>query len=271
MLAFRSSERLATAYGVSVTGALVVDTLLLLLVAPGALALAPVEARARRGRVRRRRAHLPRRPTSPRSPTAAGCRCSSPSRVFTVMTTWRRGRRDRRDEPPDEGGLARRVRRGRPRPQSLPRVPGHRGLPAPEQGHHAAGAAGQRRAQPRAARAACSSCPRASANVPHVPVDEAFAVDDLGYADDGIEHLTVRFGFSDEPDIPAALREACARGVLDAPRDRHRRRVVLPLPRGDPPDARTGAGPLAQDRCSSSLAHNAADPAAHFGLPPTAR
>ena len=33
MLAFRSSARLATAYGVSVTGALVVDTVLLLVVA----------------------------------------------------------------------------------------------------------------------------------------------------------------------------------------------------------------------------------------------
>jgi len=33
MLAFRSSSRLATAYGVSVTGALVIDTLLLLIVA----------------------------------------------------------------------------------------------------------------------------------------------------------------------------------------------------------------------------------------------
>ena len=49
MLTFRSSERLATAYGVSVTGALVVDTMLLLLVArvlwhwqPWKLALAAV-------------------------------------------------------------------------------------------------------------------------------------------------------------------------------------------------------------------------------------
>ena len=45
-----------------------------------------------------------------------------------------------------------------------------------------------------------------AANVPHVPADERLTVDDLGYDDDGIQHLTVRYGFSDEPDLPAALR-----------------------------------------------------------------
>ena len=48
MLTFGSAERLATAYGVSVTGALVIDTVLLLARGPGALALAAVAAGARR-------------------------------------------------------------------------------------------------------------------------------------------------------------------------------------------------------------------------------
>jgi KUP system potassium uptake protein len=44
--------------------------------------------------------------------------------------------------------------------------------------------------------------------VPHVPRDERLTVDDLGYSDDGITHLTVCLGFQDEPDVPAILRLA---------------------------------------------------------------
>lgn len=48
-----------------------------------------------------------------------------------------------------------------------------------------------------------------SENVPHVPPWERVICDDLGDPFDGITHLTLRFGFRDEQDIPAAL--ACAR------------------------------------------------------------
>ena len=45
------------------------------------------------------------------------------------------------------------------------------------------------------------------AKVPHVPAAERLTIiDDLGYRDDGITHLTARFGFQDEPDVPATLR-----------------------------------------------------------------
>jgi KUP system potassium uptake protein len=44
--------------------------------------------------------------------------------------------------------------------------------------------------------------------VPHVPPDERVHVDQLGYSDDGIEHITVRLGFQDQPDVPALLRLA---------------------------------------------------------------
>ena len=44
-----------------------------------------------------------------------------------------------------------------------------------------------------------------SANVPHVPVAERFEIDHLGHEDDRIQHLSVRFGFSDEPNLPEAL------------------------------------------------------------------
>ncbi len=52
--------------------------------------------------------------------------------------------------------------------------------------------------------------------VPHVPEDERIVVDDLGYADDGITHVTARFGFQDEPDVPATLRQAAAQGLEGA-------------------------------------------------------
>jgi len=105
MLSFRSAERLATAYGVSVTGALVIDTLLLLLVARvlwrwrpwqlvlGALAFGAVELTFLS-------ANLSKVAHGGWLPLVIAIL------VFTVMTTWRRGREivaaNRREE---EGSL----------------------------------------------------------------------------------------------------------------------------------------------------------------------
>ena len=44
-------------------------------------------------------------------------------------------------------------------------------------------------------------------STPHVPRSERLSVDCLGYEDDGISHVTVRFGFRDETDVPKALNE----------------------------------------------------------------
>ena len=52
-----------------------------------------------------------------------------------------------------------------------------------------------------------------TATVPHVGRSEQIAVDDLGYEDDGIVHLTVRYGFQDDQNVPAALRQAAAEGL----------------------------------------------------------
>jgi KUP system potassium uptake protein len=41
--------------------------------------------------------------------------------------------------------------------------------------------------------------------VPHVPVAKRLAFDELGYTDDQIVHVTARFGYMDEPNIPALL------------------------------------------------------------------
>ncbi|MGW1783257.1 KUP/HAK/KT family potassium transporter [Streptomyces sp. NPDC002143] len=41
--------------------------------------------------------------------------------------------------------------------------------------------------------------------VPRVPADQRIVVDDLGYADDGIIHVTARCGYMETPDVPGAL------------------------------------------------------------------
>ncbi|WP_405876196.1 MULTISPECIES: potassium transporter Kup [unclassified Streptomyces] len=41
--------------------------------------------------------------------------------------------------------------------------------------------------------------------VPRVPAEERMTVDSLGYADDGIIHVTARFGYMETPDVPSAL------------------------------------------------------------------
>jgi KUP system potassium uptake protein len=45
-----------------------------------------------------------------------------------------------------------------------------------------------------------------TATVPHVPPGKRIVVDDLGYTDDGITHITARFGYTDDTDVPAVLR-----------------------------------------------------------------
>ena len=56
--------------------------------------------------------------------------------------------------------------------------------------------------------------------VPHVPLDERVTVDDLGYRDDGITHMTARIGFMDKIDVPATVRMAAedVEGELDLER-----------------------------------------------------
>src|SRR5208282_772451 len=46
--------------------------------------------------------------------------------------------------------------------------------------------------------------------VPHVEPAERIVVDDLGFTGDGIVYLTVRYGFQDDQEVPAALRAAAA-------------------------------------------------------------
>ncbi len=53
--------------------------------------------------------------------------------------------------------------------------------------------------------------------VPYVPEHERLSIDDLGYRDDGITHITGRFGFQDPLDVPKLMRQAAQRGVEGDP------------------------------------------------------
>jgi KUP system potassium uptake protein len=57
--------------------------------------------------------------------------------------------------------------------------------------------------------------------VPHVPAAERITADDLGYKDDRIIHVTARFGYMDQPDVPGLLpliRQADIESPLDEDR-----------------------------------------------------
>ncbi|MDX6298199.1 MAG: system potassium uptake protein, partial [Nocardioidaceae bacterium] len=54
-------------------------------------------------------------------------------------------------------------------------------------------------------------------SVPRVDPDEQVSVDDLGFADDGISHVTALLGYLDHPSLPALLRRAVDEGLEGDP------------------------------------------------------
>ena len=263
MLSFGSSARLATAYGVSVTGAMVVDTALMLFVAPllwkwrawktvlAGVVFGGLELTFLAG-------NLSKILYGGWVPLLIALI------VITVMTTWRRGRQlVLEDRARKEGSLSlfiETVRTG-----AVPRVPGIAVFPHPNKA-----------STPLALRANVDHnhilhnhvliVSVVTARVPHVPFADAFTYDDLGYSDDGIEHLTIRFGFSDEPDIPTALREACGARLLPFDAD-DVDRVSYFVSRGAIRTTHLKGMVRWRKKLFVALAHNAVDPAARFALP----
>ena len=263
MLAFGSSQRLATAYGVSVTGALVVDTVLLLLVArvlwhwaPYKLALAAVAFGLLE--VTFLAANLSKVAHGGWLPLVIA------AVVFTVMTTWRRGREivtaNRRAK---EGSLREFVDEVRER--GLPRVPGTAVFPHPGKDTVPLALLANTDHN-QVLHEAVIIVSATAENVPHVPLEERLTVDDLGYAGDGIQHLSVRFGFSDTPDLPQALRQACADGVFDDTVHDIADASYF-VSRGSLRRTREPGMTGWRKALFIGLAHNAANPAAYFSLP----
>ena len=100
--------------------------------------------------------------------------------------------------------------------------------------------------------------------VPHVPVPEQVAIDDLGYRDDGISHVAARLGFQDSVDAPKLLRLAVRQGlegdcdVATASFFLSRMTIVA-----------TAAPGMRRwrKRLFMALARNSSNPVAYFGLP----
>ena len=125
--------------------------------------------------------------------------------VFTVLTTWRRGREiitDRRERA--EGELRGFVDQLHERSPELQRVPGtavflNRGqtttplaMRANVEHNHVL--------HEHAVILSLETLP-----VPYVPIEDRMRLDDLGYGDDGIIHVTARYGYMDKPHVPNAV------------------------------------------------------------------
>jgi KUP system potassium uptake protein len=263
VLVFESSARLATAYGVAVTGALLIDTILMLVVArylwhwrPWKLLLAAVvfggvELVYLSGNLVKV-AHGGWLPLL----VAAG--------VFTVMTTWQAGRRIvTANRQALEGPLQAFVTELHENP--IAQVPGTAVFPHPTK--ETAPLALRMNVKHNHVRHESVVIVSAkAANIPYVPYDERLQIDDLGYDDDGIYHVTVHYGFSEPPDIPQGLAQACREGLLAPDVDPGRASYFL---------SRASLQTTSKPGMSRwrkllfvTLAHNAANPAEYFRLPP---
>ena len=244
VVGFGSSERLASAYGIAVTGTLAIDTLLFFfvvralwhrpmwLVVAGAAAFLIVDLTFFA-------ANLTKVLHGGWFPLAIALV------VFSVLTTWQRGR-EIVTEPPDRGGgpaaraSSRRCATCEP---PVARAPGT-----------AVFLNANPETTPLALRAnvehnhVLHECvlivSLTTERVPYVPEAERLSIDDLGYRDDGITHITGRFGFQDPLDVPALLRQAAEQGVEGHPEPRQP--VLLRLADPDRRDRAPGDGALAQ-------------------------
>ena len=101
--------------------------------------------------------------------------------------------------------------------------------------------------------------------VPHVSPAERIAVDVLGYSDDGITHVNARFGYMDESNIPAALsliKPADIESPLELD-DASYFLSTIELHRGDTPGLSRW-----RKRLFIATSRITADAAEYFGLPP---
>ncbi|MGN6664358.1 MAG: potassium transporter Kup [Solirubrobacterales bacterium] len=263
VFAFRSSSALAFAYGMAVTGTITITTLLyfyvvrkqwrkpLWLVAPAAGAFLAVDLLFFA-------ANLTKLLHGAWFPLLIGLA------VFTVMTTWQRGREivmGRRERK--EGPLRPFVDQLHERQPPLQRSPGtavflNRNKETTPLAMRA-NVEHNQTLQEHAVILSIETVP-----VPHVQTAERIVVDDLGYSDDGIVHVTARFGYMERPDVPAAIRRAADEG-LECPievDDASYFLSTVDLQPGDDPTMSRW-----RKRLFIATSHIAADAADYFGLP----
>jgi KUP system potassium uptake protein len=101
-------------------------------------------------------------------------------------------------------------------------------------------------------------------NVPTVPEADRVSIDDLGYQDDGISHVTAQIGFQDPTDVPRILSLAIAEGLegnCDTSTASYFVSRMTIVPTAAPGMARW------RKRLFMAIARNSTDPVAYFGLP----
>jgi KUP system potassium uptake protein len=263
ILGFRTSANLASAYGVAVTGTFVLNTILF-------LAVARYLWREPRWRIALAGsvfltvelafffANLTKVQHGGWLPLISGLA------VFTVLQTWQRGRRIvTANRTAEEGPLRPFVDALHEAQPPVHRIPGTAIFLNPSA-----------ETTPLALRANVEHnhvlhetvliVSVQWLTVPHVPDADRIAVDDLGYTDDGITHITARFGYQDDPVIPQALRLACAKHLeCDVDLDQASyflSRITI---------RRTAAPGMRQWRKKLFIAisRNTASPVEYFGLP----
>ena len=100
--------------------------------------------------------------------------------------------------------------------------------------------------------------------IPRVPVEERISVDQLGHVTDGLVHVTIRFGYTESPDVPAALAlltDEQTEGPIDLDGATYFLSKI---------ELRVGEdGEMApwRRRLFVATSHITADAAEHFGLP----
>jgi KUP system potassium uptake protein len=184
--------------------------------------------------------------------------------IFTVLTTWQRGRviiTARRERA--EGALREFVDELHDRTPELQRVPGtavflNRGqtttplaMRANVEHNHVL--------HEHAVILSLETMP-----VPYVPIEDRMRLDDLGYGDDGIIHVTARYGYMDKPHVPNAVALADEIG-LERPVDLDEVSYFLSrieIEMGDDPDMARW-----RKRLFIATSHLTADAVEYFRLP----
>jgi KUP system potassium uptake protein len=264
VVGFGSSQALASAYGVAVTGTFILNTILFLavarllwhkpkrLIALGAVAFLSIE-------ISFFAANLTKVVHGGWLPLAIA------ALIFTAMTTWRKGREivsaNRIEE---EGSLRDFVERLDAHRPPVQRVPGT-----------AVFLNANAETTPLAMRVNVEHnhvlhehvviVSIVTERVPHVPESERLHNDHLGNDDDGISGLTARFGFQDQPDVPALLALADRRKLLERSVDLDEASYFLSnitIVRTDAPGMMGW-----RKRLFLVMAHNAASPVWYFRLP----
>ena len=100
-------------------------------------------------------------------------------------------------------------------------------------------------------------------NVPHVQADKRLKYDDLGYEDDGICHVTARYGFQDDINIPGILRGSLKQleGDVDLEHVSYFISRATIVVTDEPIMARW------RKKLFAAIARNAANPVGYFQLP----